>query len=96
MRTATISCHYRRCSVRFRQSHNRLQLSLVKTRRLAGEVVHEHVASLGSIITPSSVADRVTFWQRLRERLARLANRIDVEAQGAGSVPNSFRAGFAL
>jgi hypothetical protein len=52
---------------RFRQSHSRLQISLVDTRRLNGKVVHEHLASLGSIIMPPSVADRVTFWQRLRE-----------------------------
>src|SRR6516164_2480770 len=68
--------------VRFRQSDNRLRLSLVETRRQAGKVVHEHVASLGAIIMPPAVADRITFWQKLHERLARLANRIDAETQG--------------
>lgn len=66
--------------VRFRQSRNRLQLSLVETRRVGGKIVHEHIASLGSIIVPSAVAGRVAFWQKLHERLARLANRIDASA----------------
>jgi hypothetical protein len=68
--------------VRFRQSTHRLQLSLVETRRLAGKVRHEHVASLGAIVTPTSVADRIAFWEQLNERLARLSNRIDAETQG--------------
>jgi hypothetical protein len=68
--------------VRSRQSRNRLQLSLVETRRQAGKVVHEHVASLGSIIVPPAVSDRAAFWQKLHERLAKLSNRIDSETQG--------------
>ena len=68
--------------VRFRQSTHRLQLSLVETRCLAGKVRHEHVASLGAIVTPTSVADRIAFWEQLNERLARLSNRIDAETQG--------------
>jgi|SRR6516162_4650251 len=68
--------------VRFRQFDNRLRLRLVETRRQADTVVHEHVASLGAIIVPPSVSDRITFWQKLHERLARLANRIDAETQG--------------
>jgi ubiquinone biosynthesis protein COQ9 len=65
--------------VRFRERRSRLQLSLVETRRTADRVLHEHVASLGSIIVPPSPADRIAFWQKLHERLARLANRIDAE-----------------
>jgi hypothetical protein len=68
--------------VRFRQSRNQLQLSLLETRRVAGKVVQGHVASLGSIIVPPAIADRVAFWQKLHERLARLSDRIDAEAQG--------------
>jgi hypothetical protein len=68
--------------VRFRETPYRLQLSLVETRRADGKVRHEHVASLGSIETPPTVADRVAFWARLHERLARLSNRLDGEAQG--------------
>ena len=67
--------------VRFRQSGRRLQASLVETRRLDGKVRHEHVASLGSTVIAPSVSDRIAFWQKLPDRLARLANRIDAETQ---------------
>jgi hypothetical protein len=67
--------------VRFRQSLRRLQLSLVETRREGGKVRHEHVASLGAIPTPLTVAGRVEFWQRLHQRLGRLSNRLDGEMQ---------------
>jgi hypothetical protein len=67
--------------VRFRQTPRRLQASLVETRRRDGKVRHEHVASLGSVPAPPSVADRVAFWTALHERLARLANRLDAAAQ---------------
>jgi hypothetical protein len=70
-----------RMFVRFRQSKLRLQLSLVETRRSNGKVRHEHVAGLGAVPIPPSVADRIAFWTRLHERLARLANRLDAEAQ---------------
>jgi len=43
---------------------------------------HEHIASLGSIETPLSAANRVAFWQRVHERLAKLSNRIDPATQG--------------
>jgi hypothetical protein len=68
--------------VRFRQTAYRLQLSLVETRRGDGKVRHEHIASLGSIALPMSIRDRLVFWQRLHERLARLANRVDTATQG--------------
>jgi hypothetical protein len=64
--------------VRFRSSPRRLQLSLVETRRVAGKVRHEHVASLGAIATPLTVAGRVEYWQALHQRLA---NRLDSETQ---------------
>jgi hypothetical protein len=63
--------------VRFRQTPLRLQLSLVETHRVDGKVRHEHIASLGAIAVPPTVADRVEFWRKLHERLARLANRVD-------------------
>jgi hypothetical protein len=66
--------------VRFRQIGARLQVSVVETHRADGRVRHEHVAGLGSIETSLRIADRITFWNRLHERLARLANRIDAEA----------------
>jgi hypothetical protein len=67
--------------VRFRKSSRRLDASLVETRRVGGKVRQEHVASLGSIAVPATVADRVAFWPRLHARLAALSNRIDAEAQ---------------
>jgi hypothetical protein len=67
--------------VRFRETPRRLQQSLVETRREGGKVRHEHVASLGAIPTPLTVAGRVEYWQSLHQRLARLSNRLDGEIQ---------------
>jgi hypothetical protein len=67
--------------VRFRKSSRRLDVSLAETRRVNGKILQEHVASLGSITVPPSVADRIVFWQRLHGRLAKLSNRIDAEKQ---------------
>jgi hypothetical protein len=67
--------------VRFREMRRRLQLSLVENRRDNGRVRHEHVASLGSVATPLTVAGRVEFWQSLHQRLGRLSNRVDGEMQ---------------
>jgi hypothetical protein len=60
--------------VRFRhQGRHRLQASIVgTTRRADGKVCQKHVAGLGSILVPPSVADRVAFWQQAHERLAKL------------------------
>jgi hypothetical protein len=62
---------------RFRQTPHRLQISIVNTHRVGGKVRHEHVASLGSIELPQSVAGRIAFWQRGNERFAELSSRID-------------------
>jgi hypothetical protein len=43
---------------------------------------HEHVASLGSIAMSSSIADRIAFWGRLHERLAKLSNRVHANTHG--------------
>jgi hypothetical protein len=67
--------------VRFRESGRRLCLSLVESRRINGKVRHRHIASLGSLEIPQTIAGRLTFWQKLYERLARLANRANGEAQ---------------
>jgi hypothetical protein len=56
-------------------------VSLVETRRVDGKVRQEHIAGLGSIEVPPSVADRITFWQRLHERFAKLSNRVDAATQ---------------
>ena len=66
--------------VHFRETPYGLAMSLVETRRENGKVRHEHVASLGSIETPPSVAARIEFWRH--ERLAQLSNRLDAETQG--------------
>jgi hypothetical protein len=66
--------------VRFRQTAIRLGISLVETHRQDGRVRHQHVASLGSIVTEPTIADRIAFWQRVNERLEALGNRIGPEA----------------
>jgi hypothetical protein len=67
--------------VRFRQTAYRLQVSLVENRRVNGKVRYEHVASLGSVEDPPSVAARLAFWKSLHERLARLSNRVGPDMQ---------------
>ena len=64
---------------RFRQTPNRLQVSLVETRRVDGKVRHRHVASLGSIPDPWEIADRIAFWVELHERHTRLSNQISAD-----------------
>ena len=68
--------------VHFRETPYGLAMSLVETRRENGKVRHEHVASLGSIETPPSVAARIEFWHGLHERLAQLSHRLDAETRG--------------
>jgi hypothetical protein len=65
--------------VRFRKSSRRLDVSLVETRRVGGKVRQARVASLGSIALPLTVASRMDFWARIRQRIARLSNRIGGE-----------------
>jgi hypothetical protein len=67
---------------RFRQTRDRLHVSIVETCRVNGKVRHEYVASLRSIVLPPSVADRSAFWRRVDNRLAKLSNRIDMATQG--------------
>jgi len=67
---------------RFRRTKHRLQVSLIETRRIDGKVRHEHIAQLGSVEIPPTVMGRLAFWQRLHERLAKLANRVDGAMQG--------------
>jgi hypothetical protein len=68
--------------VHFRETPYGLAMSLVESRRENGKVRHEHLASLGSIETPPSVAARIEFWRRLHERLDQLSNRLDAETRG--------------
>ena len=48
----------------------------MQTRRVSGKIHSEHIASLGSVDVGASVRERFTFWAKLPERLARLANRV--------------------
>ena len=50
--------------------------SLMQTRRVSGKMRSEHIASLGSIDAEVSVCERLAFWAKLPERIARLANRV--------------------
>ena len=68
--------------VHFRETPYGVAMSLLETRRENGTVRHEHVASLGSIETPPSVAARIEFWRGLHERLDQLSNRLDAETRG--------------
>jgi hypothetical protein len=68
--------------VRFRKTKRMLQVSLCEARWTPTGPRQEHVAQLGSIPEPSqTIAGRISFWQRLDERLARLANRISTTEQ---------------
>jgi hypothetical protein len=68
-------CHYA-MFVRFRQQHRRLQASLMQTRRVAGKMQSEHIASLGTVDADISVRERLAFWAQLPARLAGLGNRV--------------------
>jgi hypothetical protein len=67
--------------VRFRQQGRRLQASLMQTQRVSGRMQSEHIASLGSVDAEVSVRERLAFWAKLPERLARLANRVGPDDQ---------------
>jgi hypothetical protein len=67
--------------VRFRRTKTRLQASLVRSYRQGGKLCHEHVAMLGTVDAPASVAGRLAFWQSLHERMTRLGNRVDAATQ---------------
>src|SRR5262249_14220203 len=51
--------------VHLRETPYGLAMSLVENRRENGRICHEHVANLGSIETPPSVAARIEFWRGL-------------------------------
>jgi hypothetical protein len=67
--------------VRFRTVRHRLQASILETRRTAGKVVNEYIASLGSIAVPLTVPGRQAFWANLWKRLSSLGNRIGTDDQ---------------
>ena len=51
--------------VRFRLQGNRLQASLVQSRRAAGKVQAEHIGALGSVDVEVPVRERVAFWAKV-------------------------------
>jgi hypothetical protein len=63
------------------QSASRLNVSIIESRRVAGKLVHEHIAALGSIEVPPTIGARIIFWKRMHERLGKLGNRIDPATQ---------------
>jgi hypothetical protein len=67
--------------VRFHQTPRRLQVSIVETRRKAGKIASEHVASLGSIGLPMTVRGRQAYWAYLWGHLAGLSDRIGADDQ---------------
>jgi hypothetical protein len=67
--------------VRLRKTDRRLQVSILEAHRVAGKATNEHIASLGSITVPMSVASRQAFWANLLDRLANLGNRIGPDDQ---------------
>ena len=68
--------------VRFRPSRDRLQAGLVEPHRIAGKVRQDHIAGLGSVGMPPTVADRLTFWRKVEDRLAKLGNRLSPTTSG--------------
>jgi hypothetical protein len=65
--------------VRFRLQGNRLQASLVQSRRAARKVQAEHIGALGSVDADVSVRSRLAFWAKLPQRLAALGNRLGAD-----------------
>lgn len=62
--------------VRFRRQANRLQASLIETRRAGEKIVAEHIGALGSVDAAVSVRERLAFWSKIPARLAKLGNRV--------------------
>ena len=60
---------------------DRLQASLMQTRRVPGKMQNEHIASLGTVDADVGVRGRLRFWAELPERLARLGNRVGPDDQ---------------
>jgi len=60
----------------------RLQVSIAESRRVDGRIRGEHIAALGSVGDPATIAERVAFWGQLHRRLAALSNRIGADDHG--------------
>jgi hypothetical protein len=64
---------------RFRQSRDRLNVSIHEARRVNGKVKQDHIANIGSVETPPSARSRIGFWQQFDERMPGLSNRISAD-----------------
>jgi hypothetical protein len=53
----------------------------MQAQRVSGKMQSEHISSLGSVDAEVSVRERLAFWAKLPERLARLANRVGPDDQ---------------
>ena len=56
----------------------------MQAQRVSGKMQSEHIASLGSVDAEVSVRERLAFWAKLPERLARLGNRVGPDDQAQG------------
>ena len=65
--------------IRFRRQANRLQASLVQSRRASGRGHAEHIGALGSVDADVSLRSRVAFWAKIHDRLAALGNRVGAD-----------------
>ncbi len=54
----------------------------MQTRRAASKMLTEHIASLGSVDADVSIRERLAFWSKLPDRLARLGNRVGPDDHG--------------
>jgi hypothetical protein len=62
-----------------KKPHQRLEVSIVETRRENGKVRQQHISSLGSYDLHGGLRERERFWIDCEDRLGRLANRIGPE-----------------
>ena len=74
-RGTKVSYHYA-CSFASAGRGNRLQASLIETRRIGAKIAAEHIGALGSVDAAVSLRERLAFWTALPGRLARLGNRV--------------------
>ena len=69
--------------VRFQHQGARLHVRLLQTKRISGKVQSEYIGALGSVDAAVSVRERLAFWAKLPERLARLGNRVSSDEHAA-------------
>lgn len=65
--------------VRFLRHGAPLHVRLIQTRRISGKVQSEYIGAAGLVDAAVSVRERLAFWAKLPERLARLGNRVGAD-----------------